>query len=877
MKIITSHERTDMDALAAIYAASLLYPDHQPVLPQKLNRNLQQFLALYKEELPFVERRSLRRRRISEVILVDTQSISPLHGMDSSTRLHIIDHHILKIEPSEMIKAESEPLGAVTSLLVQRLEQKGMVPSRLGVTLLLMGIYEDTGALSYATTTAQDAHAAAWLLEQGADLQLAGQFLRHPLSDDQREVLGILIANSHIHTIQGHSICISQVLLDHFVDELSSLIHQIVDIYEPDACFLLAECDSEVQIIARSETDAVDVAQALNAFGGGGHSKAAAARAEDSDLHTVSRDLLQTLEDCIEPPTRVREIMSTNVHTLASDMSIRDAAQLMRRYGHEGFPVVDQHRLVGILTRSDVDRALQHRRGEMPVHSILHTGPVHVRPEDPVGAVQQAMIEHSLGQVPVVEDGRFVGIVTRTDLIKLWTPSLATPRALQLRQMLTETLPEELQRLLIKTRDTANAMGYSLYIVGGFVRDLLLGSPTLDLDMVIEGDAIGMAHRLAPQIGGRVRSHARFGTAKVILEGERPEGVPQSLDFVTARTEFYERPSVLPQVERSSIKQDLYRRDFTINTMAICLDHDRYGELLDYYGGERDLAQKSIRVLHNLSFVEDPTRILRAVRFEQRLGFTLEERTARLIDDAVELIGHVTGERLRHELYLMLREEEPERGLDRLSRLGVLEHIHPELRITRAMLPLFVRLRERFSAWSAQWSPDVHAIERDPDDPHPSALSLCHLALLTSNMSAEQLSGFVKRLKISSLEATFLHNVARLRETIKDLESRAMLPSTLYHRLQPYSREARFVISVLSESALVRERLDLYERELASIKPRIDGHHLKAMGLPPGPIYREIIARVRDALLDHRISTLEEETALASKLAQAAHCLSRSR
>jgi len=193
------------------------------------------------------------------------------------------------------------------------------------------------------------------------------------------------------------------------------------------------------------------------------------------------------------------------------------------------------------------------------------------------------------------------------------------------------------------------------------------------------------------------------------------------------------------------------------------------------------------------------------------------------------------------------------------------------------MLPLFVRLRERFSAWSAQWSQEVHTIERDPDDPHPSALSLCYLALLTSNMGSEQLSGFVKRLKISSLEATFLHNVARLRETIKDLESRAMLPSTLYNRLQPYSREARFVISVLSESALVRERLDLYERELASIKPRIDGHHLKAMGVPPGPIYREIIDRVRDALLDHRISTLEEETALASKLAQAAHCLSRSR
>ncbi len=255
-----------------------------------------------------------------------------------------------------------------------------------------------------------------------------------------------------------------------------------------------------------------------------------------------------------------------------------------------------------------------------------------------------------------------------------------------------------LKELLLTARDVANDLDYSLYVGGGFVRDLLLARQHWTRSGG-GGDAIHMARELAPRLQARMRSHGRFGTAKVILPDARAEGVPGALDFVTARTEFYERPTVLPTVERSSIKQDLYRRDFTINTMAICLDRGRYGELLDSYGGERDLQQRRIQVLHNLSFVEDPTRILRAVRFEQRLGFTIEERTAKLIDDAVELQDHVTGERLRHELYLLLAEPAPEKGLERLARLGALGHIHPGLRFPREMPELFVRLRERFHAW----------------------------------------------------------------------------------------------------------------------------------------------------------------------------------
>lgn len=861
MKIITTHERTDMDALASMYGASLLFPEHRPVLPLKMNRNLRAYLALYADVLPFVERDALPKAHISEVILVDTHGVAPMRGMTARTRYRIIDHHVDEEPPTEEAIVEADEVGATSTMLVERIRNRGISLGEVGATLLLMGIYEDTGALSYLTTTPRDAQAAAWLLERGASLAVVNEFLHNPLTPQQREVLSDLVASAEVETVQGRSILIAPVVLDVYVDELSTLAHQLTDVYEPDGCFLLAEFERDVQVIARSTTDAIDVGAIVRHLGGGGHPKAAAALVQDTSIPEVRERLLEVLAEEVRPPTPVLAIMSTNVHTVDLSMSARDAAQLMRRYGHEGFPVVEGRRLVGILTRSDIDRALHHRLGDMTVRSLLHTGPLYVRPTDPVEEVERVMIEHNLGQVPVVENGDFVGIVTRTDVIKLRARGSAHAQPVDLRQRLDEAIPEGYRNLLLKARDAANTMGYSLYIVGGFVRDLLLGAPNLDLDLVVEGDAIRMAHALARDLGERVRSHARFGTAKIILERTAGPDVPPSLDFVTARTEFYERPTELPQVERSSIKQDLYRRDFTINTMALCLDRDRYGELLDYYGGLRDLERGTIRVLHNLSFVEDPTRILRAVRFEQRLRFHIEARTEELIRDALDLLDSVSGERLRHELFLILEEPEPERALERLRHLGVWDHISPQVVLPRDLAAMFARLRERFRALPAA----------EPEDEDGPSLPLCYLAILTSAMDSGALAAFTTRLRLTQHDTRFLRQVAALRDRLPELGSPAMLPSHIYRLLKPFGRGERFVLSVLTDAGPARERLDLYERELSAARPRVDGHYLRSLGVPPGPIYGEILERLRDALLDGEVRTEEEEQALARTLAEGSH------
>jgi tRNA nucleotidyltransferase (CCA-adding enzyme) len=360
-----------------------------------------------------------------------------------------------------------------------------------------------------------------------------------------------------------------------------------------------------------------------------------------------------------------------------------------------------------------------------------------------------------------------------------------------------------------------------------------------------------------------VKSHTRFGTAKLILD-EQAFPIPY-LDFVTARTEFYEHPTALPQVEYSSIKQDLHRRDFTINTLAICLDPDRYGELLDFYGGEQDLKRGLIRVLHNLSFVEDPTRMLRAARLEQRLGFRIEERTEELIGNALDLLNRTTGERIRHELYLILEEEKPEEALCRLDELGVLAQIHPGLRCDAWLKERFRRLRES-PIWSggqvapSTFKPSDHLTIRPSDQ-----ISILYLALLTYRLNASDLASLINRLQIASEAATLLRQVNELQSSAGELAEERR-PSAIYRLLKHYSAQAIFVVWIATESEVVREQLELHYRKLRFVEPDIDGEYLKAMGLKPSPLFGHILSALRDARLDGEVTSLEEEKALVEEL-----------
>jgi len=837
--LILTHEQADFDAVASLWAAHRLYAAI-PVMPRRVNRNVRAFLNLYGDHFTFTETEDLPRGHVERVIIVDAQSASSVKGMSSKTEVTVIDHH-----PD----GKDAATGANTTLLVERLAEALTPIAPIEATLFLLGIYEDTGSLAYLTTTPRDARAAAFLMEAGADLDAAREFLHHPLTFGQKTLFDQLLAAAETHTINGQSVTITAIDGGKTDEELSTLAHKLRDTLEPEALFMLVNLqghEPRVQLIARSTTQNVDVGAVAAHFGGGGHGRAAAALIRDRALSLVRAELLACLPGYVRPAITVAQLMSRGVQTLSANTPIREAADRFRRYSYEGYPVVAEGRVVGLLTRRAVDRALHHHLEAQPVSIIMEAGTVTVAPSDSVEHLQKLMTTHGWGQVPVVEEGNIVGVVTRTDLLKrLATPGRPSRR--NLTDQLRAALPPERLGLLNLIADEADH-GAMPFIVGGFVRDLLLGQPSQDFDIVIEGEAIALAKRLAAKHGGRVTAHHQFGTAKWRLPLQWVAAISSGhLDLVSARTEFYAHPSALPEVERGSIKLDLHRRDFTLNTLAIRLNREAFGGLLDFWGGERDLRDGLIRVLHSLSFVDDATRILRAVRFEQRFGFRLEARTAELIQHALPLLHRVSGDRIRHEFESIFDETEPERHLARLGDLGILSHIHPDLTADSDLSRRFYIVRNQVFSKN----------------------------LVSQNLPL-QWAAWLLPLPLSTLDEVFerlrlnARTTQKVRGAVQAWAAIGGLPddlrfSELHARLGSVDGDVlRFLTALCTEEAL-QSRLAEYVRRREALKPATTGDTLRALGLPPGPRYREILTRLQAAYLDGEVKNAEEERVFLEK------------
>ncbi len=864
MDLILTHEQADFDAVGALLGARLLDPLARAVLPRRLNRNLRAFLTLYGDRLPLTSYDELPREPVGQVTLVDTQSMPSVRGTGPETRIHVVDHHPPSSDLDPAWSSHVEPVGATTTLLVEALEDADAQLDPVEATLLLTGIYEDTGSLSYAGTTARDVRAAAWLLDQNASLSLAGDFLNHPLTPGQQTVYDRLVGAAESISVHGVSIVIACAPAEGLADEISTLAHKLRDLFDPAGLFVLVGLDGYVQLVARSSSDSVDVARVSERFGGGGHSRAAAALIRGMSLEEVRAALLNVLPEIVRPARTVADIMSAAPQLLEPSVPIRQAAERMQRFGHEGYPVVEQGRVVGLLTRRAVDRAMNHGLADKPVRSVMDPGDLVAFPEDSVERLQREMIERDWGQVAVVDrpSGKVIGIVTRTDLLRSLAVGAEAGPAPALAEQLAQALTPGRRALLHLVVGAAEAQRVAIYVVGGFVRDLLLHLPSADFDMVVEGDAIALARGLADAYGGRVNSHRRFGTAKwridptadrltaALAEGGAGAGepFPAALDFISARAEFYSHPTALPSVQPGSIKLDLHRRDFSINTLAIRLNGAHYGQLLDPWGGGRDLRLRRIRVLHSISFIDDPTRMLRAVRLEHRLGFDIEPRTLELLEQALPLLHRVSGERLRSELDLVLGEPRFSEMMTRLAQLGLLNAIHPAL---------------RWDAWLAEHFEVAHRFRPPPgwrlatEPPTEALLYLLWVVRLDPVLAAE----IGDRLRLPRAWITSMRSAAELR---RDRAAWAEAPvlSRRVRMLEAHSETALVGIWLASDDSAGRAAIEDYLSRLRFVEPRLDGHTLRRRGLPPGPKYARILRVLRDGWLDGRITNEVEEANL---------------
>lgn len=917
--VILTHELADFDALASLLGGALLFPQAVPVLPWKLKRNVQAFLSLYRNQFPFVEPRHLPRSSVEQVIVVDTRTFNSVKGMGDGTRHLVIDHHSAAEPLPTGWEVWQESLGPHTTganatLLVERLMQQNRGLSPFQATLLALGIYEDTGSLLYPSTTHRDIRCAAWLVEQGARLEVMRRFLNFPPTDAQNELSLQLTENAEHLTVAGQNVAIVSADAPDYDDELSGLAHRLNDLFNADALFVVVNLKDHVQVVARSNTDAIDVGLVTELLGGGGHRRAAAALLEGTTLAEVRTRIWILLQEHAGAPATVAEIMSRGrPHTVDDEMSVADAMALMQRYGHEGFPVLHagddgRDRLVGILTRREADRTLGHRLGKLPVHKVMRQGDHTVRENAPVGTLHKLMIESGWGQIPVVDaGGEMVGIVTRTDLLKLWGEEReAPPKIPDVSRELSEILSESQHRLLWLVGETATEMGHAVYIVGGFVRDLLLGgldgaeeASFLDMDLVVEGDAIELAARIQRRCGGRVVSHSRFGTAKWILDepgypmtcpdlaagdAEGDQGkLPNHLDFVTARTEFYTEPTVLPTVEQGSIKLDLHRRDFTVNTLAVALTPDRWGDLLDFYGGLSDLRTGVVRVLHSLSFVDDPTRILRAVRYEQRFRFRIDARTQEHLVDAAPLLGRVTAARIRQELDRIFQEERPEDTILRLEELEILCRIHPALRAGESFVSRCASLRDFLNATRSleaegggvDSSVEALAGQLQLDDTPVERLYWGLLVFdvlpVESDIEGEASSierELSERLRLRGKTQGLMRQLRMVKKHLPQLTSLQQRPSEVVAILDRAQPAVLLLLSLVEGSPLLHKRLNCYVQRWRHIRPALDGRDLLQLGLSPGPGYGQIMRTLRTALLDGEIEAGEAEHKLAKSMVQ---------
>jgi tRNA nucleotidyltransferase (CCA-adding enzyme) len=873
MQVILTHENADFDAIASLLAAHKLYPGATPVLPHRINRNVQAFLSLYGSRFDLVKRDTLDRHlSIVRVILVDTQKVTYVRGMSKNVdQVLVIDHHTPPESPPENWRYQCETLGAATTLLTEALSTRLIPISPIEATLLLAGIYEDTGGLTYGSTTPRDMRAAAWLVDQGANLELATEFLDHPLSETQLTIYQRLHTNLETLEVDRHPIAMSWAHSPGGLDEeISTLAHKLNNLLEPSALFIFVQIAGNTQMVARSATNDINVAEVARHFGGDGHAQAAAALVRDRAAEEVYQELQDILPRYVQPRIKVRDLMSYGVQTVNPDDAIAELADKMLHTGHEGFPVVDEEgHVCGLVTRNAVDRAIQHELGRHPISRIMKEGEVSVSPKDSAEQLRSLMIQTGWGQIPVVEDSQIIGVVTRTDMIRM-PPSSQTLQRKRIIHLMEQAIPKPVLTLLHKMGERAASDGDMLYFVGGIVRDLLLGQDIADIDLVVEGDAIRLGQSMEAHYGGKIRTHRRFGTVKWLLPddiwkrvAEEPGGddywqapslptdqqqnesnLPGFIDLVTARTEFYEHPTALPMVSRSSIKQDLHRRDFTINTMAIRLDPQRWGELLDFYGGQSDLEKGVIRVLHSLSFVDDPTRILRAARFEARLGFQLDQRSASLIEDALALLNRVTGERIRHELDLIFHEDKPERALDRLQEFGALQILHPNLKSDTWLHQRFQRLRTAFEPKEWQLS--------EEDKP------FLYWSVFLHRLDSKSFETVKKRLRLWSMLVD-THIWAREVQAIAPPLKEAKKPSEVVTLLEPYSLDVLAILWLVADDGDIRATLEQYANAWYKVAPQLDGNDLKAMGLEPGPRFRTILTSLKGAKLNGEVTTREEE------------------
>jgi tRNA nucleotidyltransferase (CCA-adding enzyme) len=848
-QVIATHGNTDFDAFGAMLAARLLYPG-AVVAVATLNRNVRDFYRLHADELGSVAELSrLELDAIRRLVVVEVASASRLGelegvALDPGVEKVLFDHHGEGGLP-DWVTPESAVIstdGALTTTLVGILAERELQPTPLEATAFALGIHEDTGSLTYATTTQRDVDALSWCLRHGARQDLVTDYLHTPLAAGERELLKHLMEQLESAAAAVEDVLVASVHWPEYVDGVSNLAHKIVDLTDARALVVLVEMDERVFVVVRSRSEAIDASVVAGAFGGGGHARAASAISR-LDLDAARKHALDALSETRTGARLARDVMSAPARSLGPDASVRDAMTLCQRHGQSGVFVVVEGRLVGGVSREDLDKAVGHGLAHAPVRGIMSSHVLSADEDATLPELRALVTAAEDGRVAVVHDDELVGVVSRADLLRALEGALPQPSESAV--SIAEQLRENARlRAIVEAVGALGDRADGVYLVGGTIRDILLGEASFDVDIAVEGDAIEFAYALARTLGGRATPHQKFGTAIVSYDDGR-------IDVVTTRTEFYDAPGALPTVERAGLREDLFRRDFTINAMAASLGGGDLGRLVDPFGGRTDLEARVLRVLHNLSFIDDPTRIFRGIRYEARYGFRFDDHSARLVRACIEmgLVGDLSSARLRDELVALLEDPGAVEGIKRLGALGADRAVHLRLRGDDMAAGLFARavaLRDELGVDVPTWRIGI--------------------AALAHELTSDEAYDWLERLKVRRRDVERIVGAITVAPRIVErLRQESLDPAQVVAIADAFAPDAPLLALAREDRPELRE----YFGRLRDVRLEIGGADLIAMGLSESPRIGDILGEIRRRKLNGEVAGRESELAAARELVSA--------
>lgn len=850
MDVIVTHESADFDGVACLVAARRLYEGSVAIRPAVLDRSVRDYVRLHDSALGLLDGSSVRVEDVSRLVVVDTSDPSRCGrfaelAMGSGVELVTFDHHGEGAAGSDEGVASTD--GALITTLVGILAERRLEIQPAEATLFALAIHQDTGSLTFETTTARDVEALAFCYRRGADLGSVERYTRVPLGSVERDVLQQLLSTNETLDIDGVAVQVAVTSCDTYPDGAAHIVDRLMDLLEARALVCLFEYDDRTFCIIRSRGAALEAGTLATALGGGGHRHAAAATLK-ADLAESRRMIERSLPAAITELGTARDIMSSPARFVTPETVVRDAIGICRRARVGGLMVGTESDLRGVVSREDLDGAMSHDLANAPVKAVMGHPPRRVSGSETVHELRRHLAQSGVDRIAVVDEDRVVGVVTRRDLLGAAEASARgseQPVSGRVVDVVSAIAP---LRPVLAALDDVGEATERVFLVGGAVRDALLDAPVVDIDLAVEGSGIELARRLASKLEGRATPYGDFGTATVTF-GE------DAVDVASTRSEFYASPGALPSVEDASIESDLFRRDFTINAMAIELDSTRRGRLVDPFGGEGDLTSGTLRVLHGLSFVDDPTRLLRAARYEARYGFRLDGGSETLARGCVALglVGRLSGTRIGNELSLVLREEAGLDALGRLDELGVARALHPALDAgaqTIATMRAVEALNEETRAGALRWR--------------------LRFALLTRRFSSSERYRWLDDLQLARRDVEVIAQAAALPDSLVRESESLDSARELHNLLSPAPVEAVVVaLADAPKGSSSATNLRRFLTELRHVELSINGDDLAGLGLPESPAVGRILDAVLGLKLEGSVKSAEDERAAARGMIEA--------